>query len=317
MNKITDRIVRMAEGKDFMGFLTDGIGLADLQSLLLSVYEKRVSKLSPSDVLKQYQANRFVQPSPINPVTFIQFNQLALSLLPNGFQPIDLSPLAPLGSCSCLGPVSQNNIVTSIRNTEVVSDSTSILALECARLRRDCLSQSPKGDNHVKLATFQRQVRAQKFDIPHAFAHFMLFAMCSAGRDRGSFLFHIQALIEHIDFYIKLLLNLEFINMPVKGIRLAFFTLNPRFNDVLRMKVCTLIEKQFPDIGIDIDPKGERGDGYYQDVRFNIFACDKKGEEYFLADGGFTDWTQKLLQSRKERLFTSGIGVERIIDCFG
>jgi len=29
-----------------------------------------------------------------------------------------------------------------------------------------------------------------------------------------------------------------------------------------------------------------------------------------VADGGFTDWTARLLQDKKERLMTSGIGTE-------
>ena len=32
-----------------------------------------------------------------------------------------------------------------------------------------------------------------------------------------------------------------------------------------------------------------------------------------MADGGSTDWTQRLLSDRAERLFTSGIGLERLI----
>ena len=41
------------------------------------------------------------------------------------------------------------------------------------------------------------------------------------------------------------------------------------------------------------------------------------GAEFFLADGGFTDWTRRLLSDRKERLLISGLGSERFILCFG
>ena len=36
-------------------------------------------------------------------------------------------------------------------------------------------------------------------------------------------------------------------------------------------------------------------------------------DELFIADGGFTDWTAKLLNDAKERLLISGIGSERLI----
>jgi|GEM_PF-4488011 len=42
-------------------------------------------------------------------------------------------------------------------------------------------------------------------------------------------------------------------------------------------------------------------------------SCDT---DYFLVDGGFTDWTQKLLSNRKERLLISGLGSERLLTCF-
>jgi hypothetical protein len=56
---------------------------------------------------------------------------------------------------------------------------------------------------------------------------------------------------------------------------------------------------------------------YYTGVRFGIYAEDQAGTEYFLVDGGFTDWTQQLLSDRKERLLISGLGSERLIACFG
>ena len=53
------------------------------------------------------------------------------------FEAVELSPLAPLGVCSVVGLASQNKIVSALRGTEVVSDPTNVLALECARRLRD------------------------------------------------------------------------------------------------------------------------------------------------------------------------------------
>jgi hypothetical protein len=47
-------------------------------------------------------------------------------------------------------------------------------------------------------------------------------------------------------------------------------------------------------------------------LRISPLAPD--GVRYPVADGGFTDWTARLLQNRKERLLTSGIGTEFV--CF-
>jgi hypothetical protein len=35
-----------------------------------------------------------------------------------------------------------------------------------------------------------------------------------------------------------------------------------------------------------------------------------------LIDGGLADWTQQLMNNRKERLMTSGLGSERLCACF-
>jgi hypothetical protein len=50
---------------------------------------------------------------------------------------------------------------------------------------------------------------------------------------------------------------------------------------------------------------------------FQIYARDKAGTDYFIVDGGFTDWTQQLLSNRKERLLISGMGSERFVSLFG
>ena len=83
----------------------------------------------------------------------------------------------------------------------------------------------------------------------------------------------------------------------------------------MKTKVIEPIADQYPNVKFEIDVFRE-SQSYYQDVRFQIFACDKKGTEYFLIDGGFTDWTQQLLSSKKERLLTSGLGSERLLVCF-
>ncbi|MBO3749104.1 hypothetical protein J5X84_23755 [Streptosporangiaceae bacterium NEAU-GS5] len=101
-------------------------------------------------------------------------------LLPGGVDGVELAPVAPLGTCSAIGPVSQNRIVSAMRSVEVVSDPTNALAIEAAdrRLRR-------RADGPVHLAASHRVLRAQRFG-PGMSSHFRLFALVSSGRDGGS-----------------------------------------------------------------------------------------------------------------------------------
>ncbi|HUS14668.1 MAG TPA: hypothetical protein VM536_06570, partial [Chloroflexia bacterium] len=67
-------------------------------------------------------------------------------------------------------------------------------------------------------------------------------------------------------------------------------------------------------LAVDRDTATTRG--YYQWVRFQIYAADAEGAEHMIGDGGFTTWTQQLLSDHRERLLTSGIATERIAMLF-
>ncbi len=61
----------------------------------------------------------------------------------------------PLGTSSAVSTIDQNQVVSTARGTEVISDSTKALALEAAVLRL----RHPQAPVH--LATSHRVVRAQ------------------------------------------------------------------------------------------------------------------------------------------------------------
>ena len=103
-------------------------------------------------------------------------------------------PSPPLGTCSAVATVNQDKVVSTIRNTEVASDPTNVLALEAAVRRR-------AGADRVDLATCQRVVRAQREDAPGMFAHFQLFALVSSARDTGSGRTEAQLLLDHLSFW--------------------------------------------------------------------------------------------------------------------
>jgi hypothetical protein len=48
---------------------------------------------------------------------------------------------------------------------------------------------------------------------------------------------------------------------------------------------------------------------YYKGTQFKMII-DLAGRECEIADGGFVDWTQQLLEDRKERLLIGGFGLD-------
>ncbi len=316
-NKIIRRILREANIPDLLDTLANTLNPSDLQSLLLEVYRQRAQRLTPGKVLKQYEQNRFVQPAAADPRKQLEFDQLACSLLPADVDVIELSPLAPLGSNSVVAAIDQNNTVGTIRNTEVSSDCTNVMALECAKRRRDIVKRNPQAKNRIKLCTSQRLVRAQTFSGTATFAHFRILALCTAGQDEGGQKFETESLVDHLDFYIRLTQACQAAGYGVDRIMVNLTAFNQQWQARLKAAVLEKLASRYPSVAFAFDQTREMGRGYYHGAGFQVNMAHSSGEVYFIADGGFTDWTQQYLSNRKERLLISGFGSERFVYVFG
>ncbi|NOV00661.1 hypothetical protein [Paenibacillus planticolens] len=51
---------------------------------------------------------------------------------------------------------------------------------------------------------------------------------------------------------------------------------------------------------------------YYKGFQFTIKTVIN-GVVHFIGDGGFVDWTQKIIGNKKERLLISAIGLDRLL----
>ena len=155
--------------------LTDGLPASRLWSLLLEVAEARAAARRPADLVEQWERDRFVQPAIVDQRSLLEIDRHLLAAA-SAFESIELSPVAPLGVCSSMGHASQNKVLSTMRGTEVVSDPTNVMALECARrLRRDRATV-------VRLATSHRCIRAQEIPKQRGFtASFRLFCLAVGG----------------------------------------------------------------------------------------------------------------------------------------
>jgi hypothetical protein len=79
-----------------------------------------------------------------------------------------------------------------------------------------------------------------------------------------------------------------------------------------RTGVLEPLAARFPEATFAIDTTREQARGYYAGLCMSLWADNPAGKHMNLADGGFTDWTRRLLSNAKERLMISGIGVELI-----
>jgi hypothetical protein len=309
-DKILERIERETGVADLAALLAERLEPADLHSLLLEVYRRRADRRSPAAVLSDFESNRFVRPARTDPGELLRWEQVAFASLPEEFETIELSPVCPLGTSSVIATVSQNKSLATIRNVEVVSDATNVLALECALRRRTLLRQEPKSPTPVHLATSHRLLRTQAYEDSNLQQHFRLFMLCSAGRDVGGGRFQIEALSEHIRSFLRAARS--FVG-PGLYLRVSVTDLSPDSSQGgFGSQVLAALEGQFPDVDFRIDPSRQTGRGYYSEVCFHVHAILPSVGSLELADGGAVDWTQKLLSNAKERLVISGISGERL-----
>ncbi len=150
-HKLLARLEKETGVTDLVGLLAKKLSPADLQSLLMAVYAERTAVLSPADLLHQYQYDRFVKPATTDAGAMRMFDQLAMEVTDGKFEWLELSPVAPLGTCAAMATVHQDKVMATARNSEVLSDCTNVLALECALRRREMLVTNPKSAESVRL----------------------------------------------------------------------------------------------------------------------------------------------------------------------
>jgi hypothetical protein len=313
-SKIIERIEREMGISGLLALLTEKLNPSDLQSLLLEVYRQRAQRQSPAAVLADYETNRFTRPASISPVDLLNWELCAYRALPTDFQPITLSPVTPLGTSSAIALVDQNRVLSTIRNNEVVSDSTNVLALEAALQRRQLLKKNPKSKERINLATNHRFLRTQQYKNLHAISHFAMFSLFSAGQDEGNLKFELSAMKMHILAYLKALR--AFFAGDRVPLRVSMADFGPVTREsLIEEHIFAPLHAELSNITCEMDHDAT-GHDYYEGFRFHIHAGGSDGRMFELADGGPVNWTQKLLSNAKERCIISGIGSERVCQIY-
>ncbi len=280
--------------------LETGLAPTDLQTMLLAVARARARAASPARIVERWRHDRFVRPSAGDPRLLAQLEATLWRLLPERFAGVDLSPVAPLGTCSAVAPVDQHRVVSTVRGTEVISDPTNALAVEAAARRCE------QGvDGRVDLAACHRVLRAQQF-APGNAAHFRLFALASSARDRGSGRTEAQLLIDHITVWQGVLAEL----LPTAATRITVTVFG---SHVLAERLHDTIHPALSGAPVPVveDRTRIHGTGYYTGVAIGLRA-DVAGQTIDLGDGGLTTWTAQLLNNAKERCMVSCISTERL-----
>jgi hypothetical protein len=304
-NPTLTRLLQKIGNPDLIEELTNQLSLSELNSLLLEIMNRKTTTIFPATLLKQYRQNRFVTPSAVDSLSFSKMETPLLELAQHHhFNTLELSPLAPIGNCSVMGAVNQNKVVSALRGTEVVADATNLLALEAVTRRK-----SNMGTEAIALCAVHRHVRAQALPPIKGFsAHFKLFCAVTAGRDTGNLEFEKQSLLAHLRFYQSYFHQLGL--TPIKITLKLFGDSSGELEAADRIAAYVMSQLSDDRVTKVTVPHSEHL--YYSRLRFSLNLIHQ-GNEINLGDGGFVDWGQKLTGNNKEKMFTSGLGIELLI----
>lgn len=194
---------------------------ADLHTLLLYVFEKRIHNIGPAEIIKNYKENRFSAVAESDPRELLEIDRMLYGILPSHFSTVELSPVNPVGANSALTSLDPKIVLLTIRNLEVLGDPSMALSIECAR-RREFLRTTRK-TTETHLAASHRVLRLQAFPKNSGLtAHFRAFALASAARDTAGFnKFELSAISAHIEMWLNFLAIWSNLGHKVQNISVA------------------------------------------------------------------------------------------------
>jgi len=83
---------------------------------------------------------------------------------------------------------------------------------------------------------------------------------------------------------------------------------------LVKTKLLDRLHAEFPEAQFRFNFARLEGLSYYAGLSLRISPATEDGARFPIVDGGFTNWTARLLGNKKERMLTSGIGSEFV--CF-
>jgi len=265
---------------------------SELQSVLLEVMQRRAKGRTPADLIAQYKRDPFCRPAAVDQRTSVAVDAQLLAAA-EGFEAIELSPVAPLAACSAVALTDQNRVLSATRTTEIVSDPTNVLALECAlRLRGDPTTP-------VHFATSQRVIRAQPVPkLPGYSSHFRIFVLASGGSETKdhSFTRHVRTMLGALD------------RLERDG-----HSFGARRVDVLATpERATLGDRIAESLGPMASRKPLTHAYYSGGLRYMLWVTAPDGTELPLVDGGAFDWLAKLTSNRRAVYVATGAGAQLV-----
>ena len=285
-------------GAETFARLADELPGTALHSLLLEVLARRAAARTPAEVLTQYRRDRFVMPAAIYQRTSVSIYGALLAAAAD-FEALELSPVAPLATCSSVAPTSQHRTLSATRGTEVVADPTNVLALEIA-----ARWQAKLGARTLRLATSQRVVRAQPVPkLPGYANHFRIFCLATGGIERPAHAFIVDTVASHVRTLLAALDRLEALGHAFGARRVELLATEARAPLAARIAATLALPSTVQPLTLPY---------YSGGLRVLLWCTTPEGREVPLADTGTFDWLATLTSNRRAVYVASGLGAQLV-----
>ncbi len=299
--------------------LSAELGGSELHAVLMHVMRGRARRRTPKDLLAQYRADAFCAPAPTDLRESVAVDGHLLAAA-DAFEAIELSPVAPLGVSSAVAQTGQNRVLSALRMTEVVSDPTNVLALECARRLR------VNHDTPVHLVTSQRVLRAQPVPkLPGHSQHFRIFVLASGAPEAKDHAFTVETFVLHIRTMLRALDRLEQHGYAFGARRVDILAtsqrqaLGDRIEEALGITTPANLLTSNPRTReprtrepVKVVRTALEHPYYSGGLRYQIWVIAPDGSEVPLVDGGAFDWLAKLAANRRAVYIATGAGAQLI-----
>ena len=161
-------------------------------STMIDIVRERTGKINPNEILKNYeQKYNYYKPAPNDAIIYNEMENIFYKSVSNDYDCIELSPINPIGTNSILTPLSQDMSLSTIRNAEVISDSSTALALEAAYIRKQKIKELKVYNSLINLAASQRILRMQNYGNgkqSHWTQHFRAFSLVTSFRNNNDYM---------------------------------------------------------------------------------------------------------------------------------
>lgn len=273
---------------------------------LMDLARRQAAARAPRDLTRQWARDPSVAPGELDQRMLLALDVVALDAA-DGYEALQLSPVAPLGVNSVVAPTSQDRTLTTTRGTEVVSDPTNVLALEAARR----LSLAPS--SAVRLCTTHQTLRMQPTGAGAGTSqHFRLFSVADSGRGLPDERFEVDAVVGQLRVFDRIFDACEAEGFAFPD-RRAVIRVSPE-REALGERIEAALTRDLPHLAVGRESLDST---YYGGLRVGFGACGRSGEFHEIADLGAFDWVARLTGDARQRFIAGGLGLQLIPVLFG